>query len=265
MESETPVVEKVDCEIFVSMKDDDPVPAAARTSAAWFAPLPAAPHSNAVRVEDHGAQRTHAEIVKALLLVGNPSDGTDAEMYVAPGRESAPVGRLTGLDTKDREVLDEKVKAPVDDVMEAGSVHDHASSESVDSWMLAAKASVKPGQIFIPEMEKVAPRSTCHQFVPAMQLAEPVARAATAVCKLPSIAALDSDESDKLRQLLDASAVTAGFESRDKPSAPKTLNSAKLSCPEKVEGVVRRITRALGSAPVEVKNAATLSACEPER
>ena len=68
-ENVTPAVENVDCDIVVSELDIDPVAESER--AAWFTPLPVNPHSNTVRVEDQGAQRTQAEAVKAALPDGS--------------------------------------------------------------------------------------------------------------------------------------------------------------------------------------------------
>jgi hypothetical protein len=83
------------------------LPAAEIWIAAWFAPLPEAPHSSAARVAVHGEHRTHADAVKAALPVGRPSEGATVERCVEPGREIAPEGEPPALLTNARSVEDE--------------------------------------------------------------------------------------------------------------------------------------------------------------
>jgi hypothetical protein len=181
--------------------------------------------------------------VNAAFPVERPSCGAVTETLVEPGRDVAPVGVPTALGTKVRVVLEEKKSGPFVFVTTAGNVHVHApDSEIVDSAMLEARLAVRPGHILTPEIGYEAPRSTCHQFVPEGQVADETSAgcATKAFVMERSIATIGPLAAVRLAQLLVAIATPVVMS--EEPSAPKTSNSAMLSWPEKVDGVVKRMT-----------------------
>ena len=99
-------------------------------SAATFAPLgaPAAPHDSTVTTPGHGAQRTHAVMVKAAFPVGSGSCGAVADTKVPPARASAPLEAPRASAAKARAVLQEKLSALPEVSIATGSAHVHSGA-----------------------------------------------------------------------------------------------------------------------------------------